>query len=75
MSDVQKGLVVLAVYFVVLISVGLLAYEMGEYNGMKTLCSSGKLNLYPDGEIKCDLLSNDTTELKLEVNYYGDYKA
>ena len=41
------------VYFIVVILLTTMAYQQGESDGMKKLCTAGTLYEYEDGVIKC----------------------
>lgn len=73
MSPLVSLLLELVVFCLVVVSIGFLAYEMGEYSGMKYFCQGGVL-VEVDGLVVCESdegFTSFTTFSGLEVDLNG----
>lgn len=65
----------IVVFGIVMTSIGLLSYEMGEYDGLRNFCPKGDLiKDYDTGKISCESKNNASyvTYKGFEVNLNGD---
>lgn len=77
MKEFIKLFVEFAVFSLIILFVGLLSYEMGEYKGLNNFCIDGNLIERPvTGEVVCELPNNNSTIIMLyngeEVALNGD---
>lgn len=64
------GVVVLLLFLVCAFAVKHNSYDVGFYDGLKVFCPLGDINVYGEGDIRCDMPLN-ASESVLEVNLYG----